>query len=436
MNGIGRVFQAAVLGIATGILVIVICLGNGQVGESQIRCVKQPGKGDIEYEYRLDGKIKSFLIYKEYYRSGELLEFGVLRAEDLAEAGVKRDGILTLRIERNSQTMNAGWNINFLNQFEGEEDFSRDANSWESLNQGYLGMMESYFLENQSQWQTVKEGENIALAAWHLMESGESELRKLPCEEFMEEQTKQEVIGQNDGEVLYYLVFSQKNADELKADYEVSPYVKMLFEAANPYIGDAPADEKLVEALGIFPEMGRTMELETQGEPYTLKLHFEDEPSGEIGFYEQMEKKAILLLCLIENADRIEWTYPLDSTQDQPERRFFCDRERANELLGVKDVKSFAKSEASLQELMTGALPYIYSDCVMNVMGLGVGEGRYASPEGQIYENLLYFIGRLPGEEYDRVFRVLTDEEKVTAKDVAEAVSQGGVSKKMYLVWQ
>lgn len=139
-------------------------------------------------------------------------------------------------------------------------------------------------------------------------------------------------------------------------------------------------------------------------------------------------------MCLIENVDRIEWTYPLDSTQGQPERRFFCDRERAKELLGGKDVKSFAESEASLQELLTDVLPYIYSEGVMNVIGLGVGEGRYASPEGQIYEKLLYFIGRLPGEEYDRVFRVLTDEEKVTAEDVAEAISQGGASKKLYLV--
>lgn len=434
MNGIGRVFQAAALGIAAGILIIVICLGNGQGGEPQIRCVKQPGKGDIEYEYRLDGKMESFLIYKEYYRAGELLEYGVLRAEDFKEAGVKKDGTLTLRVERNSKTMDGEWNINFLNQFEGEEDFSRDANSWESLGYGYLGMMESYFLENQSQWYKVKEGENIALAAWHLMGSSESQLRKIPCQEFMDERTKQEVIGQNDGELLYYLVFSEKNTDELKSDYEVSPYAKMLFEAANPYIGDAPADGKLVEALGIFPEMGRTMELETKKEPYTLKLHFEDEPSRELGFNEQMEKKAILLLCLIENVDRIEWTYPLDSTQGQPERRFFCGREKAKELLGGKDVKSYAESEASLQKLLTDVLPYIYSEGVMNVIGLGVGEGRYASPEGQIYEKLLYFIGRLPGEEYDRVFRVLTDEEKVTAEDVAEAISQGGASKKLYLV--
>lgn len=434
MNGISRVFQAAVLGIAAGILIIVICLGIGRVRESQIRCMKQPGKGDIEYEYRLDGKMKSFLIYKEYYQAGELLGYRVLRAEDLAEAGVKRNGTFTLRIGRNSQTGDTGWDVDFLNRFEGEADFSTDVNSWESLNYGYQGMMESYFLENHSQWEKLKAEQDITLAAWHLKGSGQSELRKIPCQEFMDDQTKETAVGQNEGEILYYLVFSEKSADELRAVYAVCPYARMLFKARNLYIGDASADGELLKALRVFPEMRRTMELETQKEPYTLKLDFENRPLSEISFYERMEKKAILLLCLIENADRIEWTYPLDSTEGRTERHFFCDRERAAELLGVKEVKSFAESEASLQELLTDALPYIYPDCVINVIGLGVGDGRYVSPEGQIYQNLHYFIGRLPGEAYDRVFRVLTDEEKVTAKDVAEAVSQGGASKKLYWI--
>ena len=57
---------------------------------------------------------------------------------------------------------------------------------------------------------------------------------------------------------------------------------------------------------------------------------------------------AILLLCLTENADRVEWTYP----EGQEERRFGCDREQAAKRIGVKepgDIGRFAESESNVQ---------------------------------------------------------------------------------------
>lgn len=426
--------QALVLGTAVCVLFIFIGLGNGLDRGPQIRCVKQPGKGDIEYEYRLYGKMKSFLVYKECYMNGELKEYRVLRAEDLTEAAAGQDGKLTLQVERNSQKMGLGWSLAFSNKFEGEKVFSRDLNTWESLNYGYLGMMENYFLENQTDWQQVEEGQSIALAAWHLCGTGKEEIRRIPCQEFMDEQAKSAAVGQNAGEILYYLVFSEKKADELRAEYAVSPYVRKLLEAANPYIGDAPADKRLVETIGFFPEMEQTLELETKEKPYVLKLHFEDQPEEEIFFHKQAVKNAILLLCLIENADRIEWTYSVDLAEGPANRRFFCDREEAARLCGVEDIRSFADSKEAMQELVIDKLPYIAQGEVMNVIGLGVDEGRYASPDGKCYQNLYYFIGRLPGEEYDEVFQVLTDEEEITAEDVAKAVAGGGTSEKLYLV--
>lgn len=426
--------QAVVLGTAVCILIILVGMGNGQDRGSQIRCVKQPGKGNIEYEYRLDRKIKSFLVYKEYYQDGELREYRTLRAGDLAEAGVGREGKFVLQVERNSQSLESGWNINFLHQFEGEADFSRDMNTWASLNYGYLGMMESYFLENQSSWQKLEAGQDLTLAAWHLMGSGRQGFRKIPCQDFMDVQTKRQSVGQNSGEILYYLVFSEESAKELEKEYLVSPYARILFEAANPYVGDASADGKLLKVLGIFSDMKATMELETSAEPYVLRLHFEDQPEDEFLFHEQMEKNAVLLLCLIENADRIEWTYSADLPEGHMERRFYCDREKAADLLGAEDIRQFAESEEELQELLTGILPDIYPEYGTNVVGLGVGEGRYASPKGDVYKYLKYFIGRLPGEEFDEVFRTLTDAEEITADDVAEAISEGGTSKKLYLI--
>ncbi|MEH2945276.1 hypothetical protein [Sporofaciens sp. JLR.KK001] len=41
------------------------------------------------------------------------------------------------------------------------------------------------------------------------------------------------------GEILYYLVFSEKSVEELRAVYAVSSYARSLYEAKNPHIGDA-----------------------------------------------------------------------------------------------------------------------------------------------------------------------------------------------------
>ena len=145
----------------------------------------------------------------------------------------------------------------------------------------------------------------------------------LPCQEFMDAETKKAALEKNAGEVLYYMVFSEKDAEELEAEYAVSPYAKALYEAKNPYIGDAPADERLLERIGVFPDRKRTMELETEEEPYVLKIHFEEPVQDEPSFHKKMEKNAILLLCLIDNAGGVEWTYPAGEGQ----RRFGCDRE-------------------------------------------------------------------------------------------------------------
>ena len=56
------------------------------------------------------------------------------------------------------------------------------------------------------------------------------------------------------------------------------------------------------------------------------------------------------------------------------------------------------------------------------------------SPEGQFYQYIAYVVGRLPGERYDQVFQVLADEEDVTIEDVEKALSEGGVSEKIYVL--
>ena len=356
--------QAVVLGIVLCMLAAWTGLANGQQ-DVRIRCVKESGTGDIEYEYRLDGKIRSFLIYKEYYQEGEMRSYEVVRADDLTEAGVNRSGKLIVGAERHLSDGRAV----FLNRFESEEESVKNVNSYETLGYyGYQGIAEDYYLEGQTGWQDLQEGQSIVLAAWHLLGNGQSEFRRPSCQEFMDAETKQRALEKNMGEILYYLVFSEKSEEELKAEYAVSSYARSLYEAKNPYIGDAAAVGKLMKCMGIFPDMKRSIELQTEEEPYVLTIHYEERPQDEKSFHWQMEKKAILLLCLIENAGRVEWTYP----EGQEERRFGCDREQAAKRIGVKetgDIGRFADSKSSVQQLLIEYMPYIYPKSVIEEIG-------------------------------------------------------------------
>lgn len=419
--------RAVVLGAALCIVVALMTLANGRQ-RLQIQCVKPPGTGEIEYEFRLDQDIKSFLIYKEYYHQGEMKSYEVVRAGNLAKAGVDKKGKMFVDVQRHLPE----GNVAFMHRFEGEDAYVRNDNSWEMLGYyGYQGMAENYYLENQARWQDIEAEQNITLAAWHL-QAWQDMVEGLPCQEFMDAETKKAALGKNAGEVLYYMVFSEKDAEELEAEYAVSPYAKALYEAKNPYIGDAPADERLLERIGVFPDRKRTMELETEEEPYVLKIHFEEPVQDEPSFHKKMEKNAILLLCLIDNAGGVEWTYPAGEGQ----RRFGCDRERAAKLMGLEkaeDIGRFAESENGVQELLTEYLGFIDPEITANSIGLGV-EGAYMSPEGQPYQYSMYVVGRLPGERYDQVFQVLADEKDITIEDVAEALLKGGASKKMYVL--
>ena len=412
--------QAVILGAALCILVVFIGLANGR-HKLQIRCVKPPGPREIEYEYRLDRKIRSFLIYKEYYLQGEMQSYEVVRVDELAEIGADKKGKIIVDAERRLED----GSVAFLNRFEDEDVFVKNSTVWDY---GYKGMAETYYLSNQTRWQEIEAEQELTLAAWHLQGSRQGILEALPCQEFMNAETKRRVLKKNTGEILYYVVFSEKSAEELEAEYSASPYARSLYEAGNPYIGDASADGRLIDNIGIFPDMKRTIELMTEEEPYALKIHFEEQPQNEVSFHEEMEKKAILLLCLIDNAGGVAWTYPVETKEGQRERRFYCDREQAAGRLGlekIEDMERFAESADGVQELLTEYISYIYPEISEDNIELGA-DGAYMSSEGQFYRYSTYIVGRLPGERYDQVFKVLAHEEDVTIEDVAEAVSGNG----------
>ena len=86
-----------------------------------------------------------------------------------------------------------------------------------------------------------------------------------------------------------------------------------LYEAKNPYIGNASGNGKiikyLIEALDITGTNG--MELQTSQEPYWLTLGFDKKPDDE-----KMFQLATMFLALVDNASEFRWKFPHETTGD------------------------------------------------------------------------------------------------------------------------
>ena len=82
-----------------------------------------------------------------------------------------------------------------------------------------------------------------------------------------------------------------------------------LFAAANPYIGDAPADGRLLNAIWEVtgdPGTRGGMQLQTTTEPYGITIHFEELPDRTV-----MWNTAVLFLALTENCGEFGWDFEL-----------------------------------------------------------------------------------------------------------------------------
>lgn len=132
---------------------------------------------------------------------------------------------------------------------------------------------------------------------------------------------------------------------------------ELLYEARNPYIGDASADGRLSGAIGnvladsAFAGYAYTMELQTSEEPYeycyVLSEVLEEQPS----FWE-MAAPATLMLALTDNMGTARWKYRI--IPDGEETIVSCrwSLEDAAKWCQVDDVKAYAESPEKVQELL------------------------------------------------------------------------------------
>lgn len=189
----------------------------------------------------------------------------------------------------------------------------------------------------------------------------------------------------------------------------VSQAAQELFNAANPYIGDASANGRLLGVIGTYSgglDQKFTTELQTSEEPYVLTLHFEEAPDDT-----KMWRNALLFLALTENCGEVRWDYPSNITStttvvpetDNATITFYVPLEDANGNLGVDDIKEYAASAQKVEELLTMLDDSLGYHCKGNVL-LESGEkdfvmqgtgGSQANEKGAAYiaDGEKYIVG-------------------------------------------
>jgi len=142
--------------------------------------------------------------------------------------------------------------------------------------------------------------------------------------------------------------------DKTDSSRYISAYAQALYDSRNSYIGDASADEKLVGAIEISKELGGyTIELETEKEPYILRIVFSDEVADTVTIEDTMNKNSMLLLALIENASEVQWQYNfMDKNMGGIISRTGSLSIDDASALADGDIKSFGQSASQVQSLL------------------------------------------------------------------------------------
>lgn len=150
--------------------------------------------------------------------------------------------------------------------------------------------------------------------------------------------------------VCILLPINKKKDSVLATNVSTEELAQELYDFKNPYIGDAPADGDLLHALQVEEELGPfSIELETEVQPYILRLVFTDTINMENTFNEKMKDYASVLLTLIENADEIDWVYSNKGGVTQTQTWVVSDAEQS---LKIEDLKSYSSTKEKVEELL------------------------------------------------------------------------------------
>lgn len=132
----------------------------------------------------------------------------------------------------------------------------------------------------------------------------------------------------------------------------ISAMANQLFQNKYPYIGDATANARLSQCLGIADELGSfTNELQTETQPYGWTLYFENSINNSAVFDEKMKGFSCILLALIDNLGEVSWEYTLELAEGPVTHTKTITEADCTAYLD-SPVKGFSKSPEDVQKLL------------------------------------------------------------------------------------
>ena len=130
----------------------------------------------------------------------------------------------------------------------------------------------------------------------------------------------------------------------------VSPLASELFQAAHPYVGDMPANNRIALILGLSSYLGPfTNELETSKEPYGWKILLSEEISAAARKQKEQDMDAFgrVMVGLVGNLDHVTFVY----TAEGEEVTRTITNQEASEFLGTP-VHAVGQNVRLLDELI------------------------------------------------------------------------------------
>ena len=431
----GALFGAAAVLVCAALAVLLLTNGTGQQPALTYSGENRAGSGGENVweahrmDYSLDGRTRTVAFYRELWLDGALAGCQLLDVREVGEGAFPGNGSLTLESwntggadDTGTEEEDAGWTLEIsLYQTDSEGDTRWQTSDRFSLSDsGIDSFMGNFRVEADGEAKALLAEEDFVLAAFHLgrEKDGEATVYHTPCEDLDDRDSRSYSIPLSDeddinaGELVYRMAVSEKSVEELEQEYSVSPDVRKMLDKRNPYIGDAPADGEVLGAvrMGYMGMYGT--ELQTSEEPYVLTLHFEDEPEDPTAWNIQMQKKAVLILALIDNAGAVEWTHPAESGTET--YRWRMDLEQAGQMTGIQDIKACAEDPQAFQTLcesvsaMHGTVEFAQAE--------QTDEG-WQAPDGRVYRYRYTLAGVLPNAAYASIVDFLTDEEGLSCQD-------------------
>ena len=208
----------------------------------------------------------------------------------------------------------------------------------------------------------------------------------------------------------------------------ISARAAQIYKNKHAYIGDASKNGALANAIGIGEELGSyTSQLQTKEKPYGWTLSFTTmlEESNEAVFQEKMRGYACVLLAMVDNVEKITWTYLLDTQEGVVQKATTFTVKEANELLGY-EVKAYGASEEQLAQLLSRVeLNRVQQKKVELNTGkfLSLNSSlQVDTAEVKKYRYRLTLTGRMASAEADCTFIVFTNDTSLTFDKVAKSM--------------